>query len=645
MPSRAGIFQRAREQLAQTTEPEPTTAPPIVLEPSAPAAPAWGHVPLMCLIASIGVALVAFANTASAALETWGEAPFWAGLLVIAVPIGLCLFLEAPKRSERIALIVIMGVALYLCKVVHDPLRVTGYDEFLHWRSAEDIVSTGKLFAPNTLLGVSPYYPGLELVADALSQLSGMSIFDAGVISLLAVRVFFVLTLYLLFEVLTKDARIAALAAFIYMLNPKFLYFDSQFAYETLALPLGTMVVYLVARKGYAIRSKQMGLTVLSVIALLAVVATHHVSSGMLAAFLVVWSGVALLLGRRDGHRAPIVRMTLLTFGVIATWTLFVASAVLGYLQPPITGTIVEVLRLIRGDLEARTLFVSRSGDIGPAWERLVGTAAVGVVLLLIPLGLFVVWRRYRSNALMLTLALVACAYPASLAARLTRVGADVSTRLPEFLFLGIGIIVALAVARVTLHGRYAPMRVGIAGVLIAVLLTGGVIVGIPGFVRLPGEYLVSADARSIDGESIGAASWTRTALGPGHRFVADRVNRALLSTYGQQELVITYVERVPVRRLYLSPEIGPREREIVTIADVRYLVVDRRLSTGLPTVGHYFDRGEERDVGIRTVPLSEALLAKFDRMTDVSRIFDGGNIQIYDIVRLRADPPPAASP
>jgi hypothetical protein len=596
-------------------------------------------------VASVSIALVAAANVGAAAQTPWGEPAFWMGLLGLVVPVGLRLWSDVPDRRERIGLILLLGVGLYLSKVVHDPLRVTAYDEFLHWRSAEDIVSTGRLFAPNNLLGVSPFYPGLELVTAALSQLTGLSIFDAGVITIFAIRVFFVLGLFLLFELVTKDPRLAGIATFIYMLNPKFLYFDSQFAYETLALPLGVLVIYAVARRGYVGGGERFGLTVLSLLTLVAVVTTHHVSSAMLAAFLTVWAFVSVILRRRDPHRTDVVRMTIVTYAAIAAWTVLVANAVLDYLQPPVTGTVVEVLRLIRGDLEARTLFVSRGGDVGPLWERIVGAASTGLVLALLPLGLLAVWRRYRHNALVIALALVACAYPASLLARLTQVGADVSTRLPEFLFLGIGITVALGLARVSLSGRFARVRLGLIGGGMSLLLVGGVIVGIPGFARLPGRYLVSADARSIDAEGIGAARWTQEVLGPGHRFVADRVNRALLATYGQQELVITYVERIPVRRLYLSPEIGRREREIAAEAQVRYLVVDRRLSTALPTIGHYFDRGEERELGVRTAPLSEALLAKFDRMDDVSRIFDAGNIQIYDVVRLSDPTPSDASP
>ncbi len=591
---------------------------------------------MLALTSAAGVTVVAAANVGANSGSWWSELAFWMGLLLIAVPVGLRLMVNGRHRFERVSLILIAGLALYLCKVVHDPLRVTNYDEFLHWITAQDIIATGRLFTPNTLLSVSPYYPGLELATAALTQLGGISVYDAGVLVLAAARIVFVLGLYLLFELVTRSSRTASIATFIYMLNPKFLYFDSQFSYETLALPLAALAIYAVARRGYAKQARWSALTALALMAMLATVATHHVTSGMLALFLTVWTACAFLVGARGLHKAKPGRFTMATYAAIVGWTLLVATATIGYLAPAITDTVFELLSLASGDLDARELFVSRGGDVSPFWERAVGTASVAVILLGLPFGLLAIWRRFRHSPLAITLALVACVYPLSLLARFTLVGAEVATRLPEFLFVGISFVLAVALARLRWHHSLVRTPALVAG--ISLILVGGVVVGIPRFARLPGPYLVSADARSVEAEGIGAAQWSGRALGPGNRFVADRVNRVLLATYGRQELVISYVERVPIAFLFLAAEIGPREREIARAARVRYLLIDRRLATDLPVVGHYFDRGEERDLGVRTVPISPTVLAKFDALPGVSRLFDGGNIQVYDIGAIVAD-------
>jgi hypothetical protein len=107
------------------------------------------------------------------------------------------------------------------------------------------------------------------------------------------------------------------------------------------------------------------------------------------------------------------------------------------------------------------------------------------------------------------------------------------------------------------------------------------------------------------------------------------------MSAMGQQNMITTYETGVPVRRLYLTNDIGPIHRQIIAAGDVKYLLTDQRFTRFLPTVGHYFDRGEESFVGIRTSPLDPLLLSKFDRLPEVHRVFDSGNIQIYDVSGL----------
>ena len=332
------------------------------------------------------------------------------------------------------------------------------------------------------------------------------------------------------------------------MTNPKFLYFNSQFSYESLALPLAAMVLYLLARRAHSGPARWAGLTIIIAVTLPALVVTHHVTTAMLFGFLVLWAIVALVMRRRE--RARPGRVALSTLVLFAGWTLLVATATIGYLAPALTSTVFEIMRLALGEIEVRQVFVSKVGDVAPLWERLVGSASAGIILLLIPIGLLVVWRRYRGSPLMITLALAACAFPLTLIARLTAVGAEVSSRTPEFLYLGIGIVVALALGSLTYRGRRGVFQTAAAVGMLTVLVVGGVLVGLPPWARVPGPYLVSADGRSVESEGITAAEWARDVLGPGNVFVADRVNRILMSTYGQQDIVTTYDTRLPVRAL-----------------------------------------------------------------------------------------------
>lgn len=614
---------------ALAARPRPTTQ-------AQPRTWSWGAFPHLALTAAIGVALVALGNVAAERGQAWAELPFYGGLLLIVLPIAVRLLLPAAAGTERVSLVALLGIALFLCKVVHDPLRMGGYDEFLHLRTAEDLLATGSIFTPNTLLGVSPYYPGLELVTTALTSITGLPVFEAGIVVLFAARLVFVMSLFFFFAMVSGSSRVAGIAALVYMANPKFLYFNSSFAYESLALPLAAMLLYVLARRGHSSPARWIGLTVVALATLPAIVVTHHVTSAMFAGFLVLWAVCGYVLRRRE--RARPGGMALLLVALISGWTLLVATATIGYLAPALTSTLTEVFRLALGEYEPRELFVSRIGDVAPLWERLVGSASAGLVILLLPPGLIVVWRRYRTNPAVVALALAALAYPATLVARFTSIGSEVAGRTPEFLFLGVGLVIGLAIVRLSFQGRRGVFQVAASTVAFSVLVVGGVIVGLPSWGRLPGPYLVSADGRSVEVEGIAAAEWSERVLGEGNVMIADRVNRILMAVYGRQHLVTAYETRVPVRHLYISSELGPTQREIVRAGKIHYLVTDRRLTTGPPVVGHYFDRGEATQIEPGTV-LDPAFLDKFDRAPEVSRIFDSGNIQVYDVARLAPRP------
>jgi 4-amino-4-deoxy-L-arabinose transferase-like glycosyltransferase len=594
----------------------------------------WGAVGLFALVAAAGVTLVAVANRVAAGGADWGDIPFFLGLLVIVVPISIRLLQVDVRGSERVALVVVMGMALYACKLVHDPVIPGGYDEYLHLRTAQDIVSNHAIFLPNSLLTVSPYYPGLELVAAAISQMSGIGVYESGMILLGATRIALCLALFFLFAMTTQSSRVAGIAAAIYMTNSHFLYFDSQFAYESLALPLAVGVMYLLVRRGHANPARWLGLTALAVLALLAVVTTHHVTAALLAIILFLWAFVGWWRKSEDrSHPGP---PAILATGMVVFWTVVVASATFAYLGPVLTASVGQIVDLFVGNLAARQLFVSRAGDSSPLWEKLLGSASAAVVLLLLPLGLLLVRYRYRTVPIMIAFGLIAITFPLTLIARFSPLAAEVASRTPEYLFLGIAPIMALSLARLAYRGRYGALQIVGAAAVMIVLTVGGVLVGMTDWARLPGPYLVSADGRSVDAQGVAAASWTLDKLGPGNNVAADRVNRLLLSAYGRQEAATTYGTGIPIRNLFLSQELGPKEEQVAKAADIQYLLTDERLTTGLPVVGHYFDRGEEVVVGIHDQPLDPQLLTKFDENADISRVFDGGDIHIYDLRDFR---------
>jgi hypothetical protein len=114
------------------------------------------------------------------------------------------------------------------------------------------------------------------------------------------------------------------------------------------------------------------------------------------------------------------------------------------------------------------------------------------------------------------------------------------------------------------------------------------------------------------------------TALGPGNRFGVDTGNAALLAAYGQQDTLRN------ASSLYYSDHLGPTERAYLATSSLRYLFVDRRLAQSLPVGGSYFQVDPYAGQITRPIPLQD--LDKYDALAGVDRLYDSGDIVIYDL-------------
>src|SRR5262245_49739248 len=412
---------------------------PLAVAPTA----SWGWLPALSLLSAFALLLIALANNGARAGAAWSDVLFWAGLLLLLVPAAARLVAPEAERPERIGLIALLGMGLYLVKVLHSPLSFTFSDELQHWRTAGDIIEGGYLFAENPLLPVSSLYPGLENITVALADLSGLSLFAAGVIVLGAARLVGMLALFLLYEQAGRSARMAGIAALLYVANPNFLFFDAQFAYETLALPLTLLVLFAAARRALAPDGDGVGLTLMILLGMAAVVISHHVTTYALVAFLVVWALIASVRPR-DRWALPHPR-SLALLGIVAglTWLVYAATLTAKYLFPQLGGSLTQLIQLIAGEAVGRELFRSPAGQVSPVWERVTGYTAVVLILLGLPFGLRRLWQTQRDHPLARALAAGALAYPISLAMRLTERGAEAANRGAAFLFVAIGFVLA----------------------------------------------------------------------------------------------------------------------------------------------------------------------------------------------------------
>lgn len=133
----------------------------------------------------------------------------------------------------------------------------------------------------------------------------------------------------------------------------------------------------------------------------------------------------------------------------------------------------------------------------------------------------------------------------------------------------------------------------GVAMVLSALAFLGGYVLGSgPSWQRLPGSYLVAADARSMDSETLAAVKWARDALPAGSRIGADGVSSALFASQAGVWPVMKGAG-VDVPALFVARGWGTEQTDMAAAMQVRYLYVDSRLADELPHYGSYFFNGE----------------------------------------------------
>lgn len=572
---------------------------------------------LLVLSSAAGLVLVSAGYALSRSGHTHGSLLFWLGLLAIFLPVTARLTSTTATRNERAGLLVLLGLASYLVKVFRDPFRFLYADEFVHQFNALSILSTHKLFAANPILAATPAYPGLEAPTAALSALTGMSTFAAGLVVVGAARLILMLALFLLYETVTGSGRIAGLAAALYAASPHFLFFIADFSYESLALPIAILAFAATLRARPPSGGRSRAWLVVALVLTAGVVVTHHMTSYALIVTLLAICLVPLPWLDRRLPRPWSVALVAIAF--TAGWLVLVGRETVGYLSPVIVGAVRETVRTVQGEAQVRQLFQSSGGAAsGPAWEHYVGFGSAAVTALALPFGALLVWRRYRHSPTAIVCVFAAAAYVCSLVLRLVPGAWVIAARASEFLFIGAGLILALFAFWALERFPGPGMRVGLVTAA-AVLIVGGVISTTPSSTRLAEPFRVSAHGGNLEPQAATAAQWVSDVLGPGNRLAAGTADGRFLLVAGRQHVFTG--NNPPITKLLKTKALHPWEVRLLRRLQIRYVVTNSQPSGADDANGYYFfPRKGQAHPG-----------TKF-RLAGAAPIYDSGDIVVFDL-------------
>lgn len=594
---------------------------------------ARGPVAIVSLTSSVALALQAGAIRASRAGNRWGLPLFWLALLFCIVPSTAFLLGTKSGRTARLWVVALLAVTSSLIYRMVNPVVLSGYDEQLHVRTLNDIVHAHAL-EPNPLLTISSHFPGLEALTAFLHYSSGLPLYYAAAAVVVVSRVIFLLIVFSMIARWQQSLRVAGLAVAIYCCSQEFFFFNAQFAYQSLALTLAVAGVGLIAitKQTDSGTGRSLLAEIPVMLCLSATAVTHHATSWITTGFLFVW----LLVEPPGPRRARLLLVGSLTVVVDAVWVGLNAGSLHAYFVPIASSVWHQATSFLTGTSQ-RTVFKDSSGFTTPQWERY-GLLLYAAMFVLLSLTCAVAGMRtairMRSRPRFL-IAVICLGFPITLALRVLPEGAQVGDRATTFVFLPMAALGApLLLTNVARLGGRWPWLVRLSSpalvLAIAVGFVGGDILGGGAdWERLPGSYLVAAEHRSMDSQTLAATAWAHASLPAGSRIAADRIGGALLSSRAGLWPITTSVKHDDPAQLFFDDIWTPLDTAIATRLKLEYIYIDTRWANSLPHVGIYFHNGENAQ---RHSPLAPIALSKFATLPGVRVAYRSGPIVIYDL-------------
>jgi len=561
------------------------------------------------VLAALGVLVVAISYDQGRAGVPGADVLVWAGRVLVWLALMFVALAPRVPDGHRLVALVAQAVAQSLMRWMYAPRGFRFPDELLHLRTALEVGDNATLAVHNPLLPISPAFPGLEAVTNALATVGHLSIFAAGTVVVSVAHVTLVVAVFGLVRLLGLGSRLAAAASLIFAVGPHHPAFDTMFIYLTPGLLLMVTALAL-ALDARAPRRLTGGL---SLACLAGVVVTHHVTAAVTLVVLVMGVGAALVSRERD-HARRLACLAAAGATLAFAWTALKTADISTYVLGPINAAFGPA-----PPTTVRTRLHGAGVALGPGGLAL-GYASFATACALVGIGIRQLWQVRRANVRLA--AVGACGFFAVLGVRIAGDG-EIAARGLTYVLLFAAIPIAAVVVRVWATGA-RPWRAVVSALMVTLLFVGFSVVGWPPtWEAVPGKFHIAGFESGVDGANTAAAKWARSGIGSGHRVACDLGTCSLFGAYGRQDALSD------ASALFYAPSFGPQTDRLVRDIGIEFAAVDLRLGRQLPIQGEYFraDTGTAKDR-----PIPQLDLAKFDAAPQVGRIYDNGTVRLYDL-------------
>lgn len=585
-------------------------------------------------------------------------AVFWVGVLAAMLPLVMLTTSGQASRFDRSWGVALLGIVTAVPKNLRNPDQPLYHDEYAHWREAVDVLGTGQLFRPNALIPIVQFFPGTSASTAAVERISGLSVWSSGQLVVGAAHIVGLFGVFVLAEVHLRSARAGAIAAVVYALNPSAMYFDTQYAYESIAINL---FVWVLALASLAVRAdgrrQRIGFTVASVLCVAGCIVTHHLTT----LFLMILLGliVTLLTGRRllaaraarraaptadDPARRPLARRTesvdlrvwwsVFAGGIVigGLWLVFVAWPTVSYLSPYFGGSVEQLATMATDSGTGGRELLAAS--VQPLWERAMTALSPVVMGLICLVGVAIVWRERRSwSTVALGLIVFGLVYFPSVPFVLAPSGAEGARRSWGFTYVGLALVVALVALRPAGPTRRLPRlwamvvrrRQPLAFVALLILLVGNVGGGLNDPYRFPGPFRWGTDTTSATDETRSVARQLAAQAGP-VRVVSDQYTALQLVAYGGFYVAAPSAGFQAWDLTQTGTDPSPELARMLYDSQFTFLVVDVRMSREAPFNGANYGPGDPL-LG-RATP--QAYLDRLDAVPWATRVMATEHLRVY---------------
>ena len=532
------------------------------------------------------------------------------------------------------------------------------FDEKAHFHELRSVIATGHLFQPNSLVPIAARFPGIEAATAAVHFLSGLSAWQSALLIVFIAHCLGPLIVFLIAECVGLKHPGPAIAAFVFMSNPSYMFFDDQYAYESLAIAFVLFAILCELRARSQTPRSAASWFILGLISGLAAVVTHHLSSLFMVVVLLlvavfVWPKTTAdstidLLARTKRHLlASLVGM--IAAG-LTLWIVFVAPSTYSYLSPFLSGGLSELGAAsgVTGSSTAgatRQLLASPQFHI-PGYEA-ISLFASPLVLALICAAAGYLWFRshrirrisspLRSGALrrvMLPLLVIAALYFLSLPLDLTPAGSAGAHRSWAFTFAFVGLVIGwcvetLVTIRSPAHKRsrhwLRTISLVVIVVAIATVFVGNVPAGSSVDQRFPGPYLWGSDSWETTDETQALISWINLSTKPSQKIFTDRFTGEDIYA-ATPNTVSPGDDSLAFPLMYSSQPIPIAVWKSLQSQGYQYIIVDDRLTTHLGIAAAPFFGS------LKSVLLLPSVVDRFEEYPWINRVYQSPNYSVYYI-------------